>query len=61
MVAVRPDPSSATERTVHGAGETDRESAGATRKRTTVRGSRDEMDVVVLDGEFDDPEFDMRT
>ena len=57
MVAPVPDPSAPAERTVHGASETNREAAGAARKRASMLSFRDQVHVVVLNREMNDPEI----
>ena len=56
VVSPRPDSSTTTESAVHGARESDREAADATGQRVSVFRFRDQMDVVVLDTEFDEAE-----
>ena len=56
MIPVGPDPPSAAEGAVHGAGEADGEAANATRQGAPILRFGDEMHVIVLHGELDDPE-----
>lgn len=57
MIPISPDASAAAEDTVHGAREADGETAYATRQRACMLGLRDQMDVIILHGELDDPEM----
>jgi hypothetical protein len=60
VVSVVPDPPSAAEDAVHRPGETDGEAANAARECARMLRFRDEMDVIVLNREFDDSEFGPR-
>ena len=56
MVPVIPDTRSAAESAVHGAGDTGREAADSAGQVLPVLGFDKEMQMIVLCGEFDDPE-----
>src|SRR5262249_51590136 len=56
MIAVGEHAPTPGKRAVHGACEPDRQPADAARKCATVVRLGDEVDVVILDAEFDDPE-----
>ena len=56
VVAVAPDRTTAPEGTVHRPSNTDRNPLDAAAEQRTVRGFDDEMEMIVLDRELDDPE-----
>ena len=60
VVAVGEDLPAAAERAVHRTGNANGEAADSARERPPVFGLGDEMDVVVLDGELENPELRVR-
>ena len=57
VIAAVPHPPPASERPVHGAREPDRETPSSSGKRATVPRLGEQMHVVVLDREMNDPEI----
>ena len=56
MIPIGPDPSATAERAVHGACDANRETPDAAAERAPVVGFDDQVQVIVLNGELNDPE-----
>jgi hypothetical protein len=57
MVAAVPNGTTTSERAVHGACEPNGESADPRGPRARVAGLGEQMEMILLDGEFDDPKL----
>ena len=60
VIAVGPDSPAPAERAVHGSGQADGETTNAAGEQATVLRLGDEVNVVVLDAEFDDAKLAVR-